>query len=457
MLSLMIGSILLIVMDSRFPIERRLRDRYGFDREWWIPVIALGIGLGFSIVSLSSLQSAFIEKFEVIALIFSFGVMSAGLGKSGFFRYIAYRSVEFCEGDTAKLVVSMFAVTSLITFFTTNDIVILLLTPIMVEISFQAGIKNAKLLLLAQFIAANTLSMGLLIGSPTNIIIAEAMRIDFFTYLSMMIVPAVTAFLSSLLLIYLTVKIAESNLPLFKGLNFEETYEVPEKNPEPQLTSQMRDWLIIFGFFVTLVALITYMHISLLLCVVPSILVSLGYWHFSGKHKTGVKQPLKQLPYGILFFGMAFFTFAQQFSKTGLLNEKIVPIIQTSAQTPLSALGTVYTSGLLVNIFNDLPASALVAETLPKLQLTATAQTVLTQASLVGLNIGTYVTPIGALAGLIWFNMIRKQLKKEKKQRPEHSIEVPKRTDLVKYGLLHFLFTGLTTGLVLTAEWILLA
>lgn len=119
---------------------------------------------------------------------------------------------------------------------------------------------------------------------------------------------------------------------------------------------------------------------------------------------------------------MAFFTFAEQFSETGLLNKKIVPVIQKANETPLSALGTVYSSGLLVNIFNDLPASALVAETLPKLDLTATAETVITQASLVDLNIGTYVTPVGALACLIWFNLIRKQVKREKQQDKEKTL-----------------------------------
>lgn len=151
---------------------------------------------------------------------------------------------------------------------------------------------------------------------------------------------------------------------------------------------------------------------------------------------------------------MSFFTFAEQFSKTGLLNKKIVPVIQTATETPLSALGTVYNSGLLVNISNDLPASALVAETLLKLHLTATAETVITQASLVGLNIGTYVTPVGALAGLIWFNMIINQVKREKQEDKEKNIEFPGRTDLVKYGLLHFIFTGLIIGLLLTTEWI---
>ena len=351
--------------------------------------------------------------------------------------------MEKAKGNTTRLILSIFAFTSIITFFTTNDIVVLLLTPIIVEICFQSGIENAKLILLGQFIAANTLSMGLLIGSPTNIILSDAVEIGFFQYLSLMAIPAVIAFSSSLALLYITVKAADRGLTFFRRMKFQKEYSVPEKNPEPDFTNQMRDWILIFAFFVTLVAFVTYIKASLLFCAVPSILISLIYWHRSKKHRTSFREPLKQLPYGILFFGMAFFTFAQGFSKTALLNERIVPVIQTAAQTPISAIETVYISGLLVNIFNDLPASALIAETLPKLQLTGQVESIITQASLVGLNIGTYVTPVGALAGLIWFDMIRKQVKREAKNNPEHAekIRTPKRSDLVKYGLMHF-FSG---------------
>lgn len=453
---LMIATVFLVVMDRRLSFEKKLRKKYGIDREYWIPAISLGLAFALSLVTFSAFRTAFMEKFEVILLILSFGVMSAGLGKSGFFRYIAYKLVERCRGDTLKLVLGMFLVTSIVTFFTTNDIVILLLTPIIVEIAFQAGLENAKLILLAQFIAANTLSMGLLIGSPTNIIVADALSIGFLEYLSIMILPAIISMASSLLFLYLTVKISKTDtVPIFSSFRFQESYEVPEENPEPTFTAQMRDWLIIFAFFVVTVAVVTYLHISLIYSALPAIIVSLIYWKMSSRHSEGLRKPIGHLPYGIVFFGMTFFTFAEQFSRTGLFTQKIVPMIQSLAETPYAAVGTLYGSGIMVNAFNDLPASALIAQALPKLDVSTPVENVLTQASLVGLNLGTYVTPVGALAGLIWFNRIREQVRKEKAETSE-DIRVPKRTDLVKYGLLHFLFTGLLTGLLLTFELLLI-
>ncbi len=450
-------SVFLIVKRHRFDWELGLRKRFGVDRHWWIPLIALGFAVFFSIVSFSSIQTAFVEKFEIIALIFSFGVMAEGLRASGFFRHLAYRIVERGRGDTGKLILYMFVLTSAVTFFTSNDIVIYVLTPIIVSICFQAGIKNTKLILLSQFIAANTLSMGMMIGSPTNLIIAESVGLDFFSYLFLMVLPAFIAFSASFLLLKVTVKLLRNGkLPFFSDLEFGESYSVPDENPVPEFTSQMRDWVLIFGFFVGLVAVVTFMDYSLIWCAAPAVLISLVYWHFSGKHETGVREPLGKLPYGIFFFGMTFFIFAEQFSRTGFVNSELVPLLQNFFQG--STLGTVFTgifgSGVMVNMFLDLPSAAIIGQILPKLELGFMAEKILTQASLIGLNIGTYVTSIGALAGLIWFEEIRVQRSTEEERVPglDGEMVFPDRVDLLRYGTLHFFFTGLIATVFLLIE-----
>ena len=456
-LALNIVSVFLIVKRHRFDWEIGLRRRFGVDRHWWIPLIALGLAVFFSVVSFSSIQTAFIEKFEIIALIFSFGVMAEGLRSSGFFRHLAYRIVERGEGDTSKLVLYMFALTSAVTFFTSNDIVVYVLTPIIVSICFQAGIKNTKLILLSQFIAANTLSMGMLIGSPTNLIIAESVGLDFFSYLFLMFLPAFVAFGSSFLLLKATIKLLKKDkLPFFSDLEFEKSYSMPDENPVPEFSPQMRDWILIFGFFVALVAAVTFLDYSLIWCAGPAIVISMVYWHFSYKHKTSVKKPLGRLPYGILFFGMTFFIFAEQFSRTGFVNTDLVPFLQNFFQgnTPGTVFTGIFGSGIMVNMFLDLPSAAIIGQIIPKLELGFIAEKILTQASLIGLNIGTYVTSIGALAGLIWFEEMRVQRNTEEERVPdlEGDMIFPDRVDLLRYGTVHFFFTGLIAAFFLLIE-----
>lgn len=462
-LALIVGSVVFIVTDWRTDVESRLRARFGIDRDWWVPPIAFGIAFAASIIGMPAIEAAFREKLDIIVLIFSFGIMSEGLGESGFFTYLAYRIVEICRGNTARLVLYMFTMTSLVTLFTTNDIVVLVVTPVIVEICFQAGIRNTKPLLLSQFVAANTLSMGLLIGSPTNIIIAEAVNIDFVQYLVLMFFPAIVAFFSSFVLVsWLTKRSDRDGTSLFSDLEVQPQYSIPDENPEPYFTAQMRTWILIFATFVALVAVVTFFGLSLVWCAVPSMVLALSYWYVSDEHDQPLRQPIKRLPYGVFFFGMTFFTFAEQFSRTSFVTQDLVPVIQQFFQTaPVrTAVVGVYGSGLLVNVFNDLPAAALIASIISQLNFeTFLTKYIFVQASLVGLNIGTYLTQVGALAGLIWFNQLRIQRRKQREWFPELATEMtfPKRMDLVRYGSMHFVFTGLFTGLFLVFQWVLLS
>ena len=462
-LILTVVSVLLIVMDNRTGLEKTLRSRFGIDRDWWIPLIAFVIAVATSAVGLPAIRTAVTEKFDIIVLIFSFGIMSEGLGASGFFKYLAYKVVAICKGNSTRLVLYLFTMTSAVTFFTTNDIVVLVITPVIVEICFQAGIRNTKPILLSQFVAANTLSMGLLIGSPTNIIIAEELNIDFFEYLAMMFIPAAIAFGSSFLLISLIIRLTGGGEPgLLGGLKIQREYTMPDEIPEPYFTSQMRNWILVFATFVALVAVVTFVGVSLYWCAIPSILIAVTYWVYSNEHTEPVTKPLKRLPYGVFFFGMTFFTFAEAFSRTHFVENAAVPMLQGFfAGEPVRAgIVGVFGSGLLVNVFNDLPAAALVATILPRLEMTSVVtEMILVQASLVGLNIGTYVTQVGALAGLIWFNQLRIHRLEQRSQFPNlyEEMKFPKRRDLLRYGFMHFLFTGLSVGMFLVFAWVLMS
>ena len=460
-LALTVGSILLIVTDQRTAVETRLRQRFGIDRDWWIPVIAFGIAVGLSAVDMSAVRTAFAEKLDIIALIFSFSIMSEGLSASGFFRYLAYKIVALCEGNSTRLVLYMFTMTSAITFFTTNDIVVLVVTPIIVEVCYQAGIRNTKPILLSQFIAANTLSMGLLIGSPTNIIIAEELGIDFFDYLGLMLLPAFVAFVSSFLLITLIIRETELDSPrVFEDLYIQPDYSMPQEVPEPYFTAQMRNWILIFSTFVALVAIVTFLRASLFWCAVPATLIALGYWVRSDDHTSPAVGPLKRLPFGVFFFGMTFFIFAESFSDTAFFTATVVPAAEAlvGTQPVVASLTGVLGSGLVVNVFNDLPAAALIAQLLSQLEFgSSVVRTIFVQASLAGLNIGTYLTQAGALAGLIWFNQLRLERQRQREKFPDHDqeIEFPRRFDLIRYGSAHFVFTGVSIGLFLIFGWVL--
>ena len=112
---------------------------------------------------------------------------------TGIFDFTAYRLVLAVGGSGITLMLGVYLFASVLTIFTSNDIVILTLTPILFHVGRHARI-DVKPLLFAEFFGANTLSMLLVVGNPTNIIISRTMGIGFVEYTRVMWPSTLTAF-----------------------------------------------------------------------------------------------------------------------------------------------------------------------------------------------------------------------------------------------------------------------
>jgi arsenical pump membrane protein len=130
---------------------------------------------------------------DALLLILAFAYLSLSLDDSGFFNWCSLRIVRAGAGSGRRLLVWLFLGVSLLTFFTSNDIVILTMTPILIYAGRNAEIANLTPYLVCLFVAANTASMGLYTGNPTNILIGDAAGLDFVTYARRMFVPTVVA------------------------------------------------------------------------------------------------------------------------------------------------------------------------------------------------------------------------------------------------------------------------
>ena len=100
------------------------------------------------------------------------------------------------------LFVVFYAVIAVLTVFTSNDIIILTFTPFIYHFAKKAGI-NPVPYIISEFVAANTWSLVLMIGNPTNIYIASATGTTFIGYLRVMVLPSIAAGLTSFLMLLL--------------------------------------------------------------------------------------------------------------------------------------------------------------------------------------------------------------------------------------------------------------
>ena len=341
---LSLATIGLIIYGERFGLDRVLENLGLPGRDAFIPAIALSIALAMGAVQPAIIPEVLNSKLQIIFLILSFAILSEGVSRSGFFAFAAYKIVHTCQGNTTTLTLYLYILSSVLTLLTTNDVVTLVMTPVIISICINAGIRNARLLLLSEFLAANTLSMATLIGSPTNIIFGLGLNITYFTYLLMMIVPAILSGMLSLIVLDWVIRRCRGGGGWFFGRwAFDNNYKIPAIVHHVQFTARMKMWLTVFTLSMLLVAVVSGLKISLLFAAFPIALVSLGAIYVetgkqSGSHREAVRdvtRQIKSLPYAVFFFGMTFFIFSAQMVRLGFVGRVLLPFIRAHVMNDL--------------------------------------------------------------------------------------------------------------------------
>ena len=432
-------------------------------RETVVPIFAIIGFMLFGLVEPTALMSAANDKAQIIFLILTFAVIASGVKQSGYFRYAAFRVLEVCDGNMTRMVLYLFLLSSVLTYVTSNDIVILVMTPIILELCRQSHIRNARLLLLGQFVAANTLSMGLLIGSPTNIIVGLEVGIDFIDYFLLMAIPTLLAIAVSFLVMHLINVMVYQWISKATRLDWErdDHYIMPALAEQPDFTAEMAYWVSFFAAVVVAVAVISQLRLSFFWVTVPTVVLALGsiYWTrgmsrpdgppVSGsERRDAVFECLTSLPYSIVAFALVFFAIAESLAVR--LPFDSMYAWMTDLPAVGASLAAMFGVAALVNTVNDLPAAAIVGESLHALgDDQSLIRTIVLQSTLASLNIACYITPVGALAGIIWFHIMRRETS-------ETAIRTPSRLGMVVYGVSHFVLTSLILAIAIPTVNILL-
>ena len=143
-----------------------------------------------------------INPLKILTLFISMTILSLFLDEVGFFRYLACKTLKLAANSQFKLFVWLYIIVSVLTVFTSNDIIILTFTPFICYFAKNAGIDPVPYLV-TEFVAANTMSMTLIIGNPTNIYIATSYGVNFLEYLETMILPTLASAIVSFFALYL--------------------------------------------------------------------------------------------------------------------------------------------------------------------------------------------------------------------------------------------------------------
>ena len=119
--------------------------------------------------------------FHTLALLLGMMIIVANLRLSGLFSWLAERIFGRAHTGFALLATTV-ALSGVLAAFFVNDVICLVLAPVVIDVAAQAGL-SAMPLLLGLATASNVGSAGTVTGNPQNMIVAGFAHLDYVTFL----------------------------------------------------------------------------------------------------------------------------------------------------------------------------------------------------------------------------------------------------------------------------------
>lgn len=364
---------------------------------WFAPTLGAIILLIFGLVDTNVVFSSMIENssvnpLEILVLFISMVFLSVVLDEVGFFKYLATLAVKKAKNSQFAMFIILFFMVSILTIFTSNDIIVITFTPFIIFFC-----KNTKIspipYLVAEFVAANTWSMLLIIGNPTNIYLATSFNIDFFTYIKYMFLPTIFAGITSLLIMLLIFK---NKLKQKLDSNISSDH-ILDKNIF--IIS-----LILLIICIVLLAISSFINLSMWIISLTSagiLLIFLVIYCIFNKDKRYIlKESVFRLPFNLIPLLLSMFVIVLTLHQYDITTY-IFNLLNTSQ--PILTFGL--SSFVFANLTNNIPMSILYVDIIKNFT-NISPQAI--YSSIISSNIAAYFTPIGALAGIMWMSILRK-------------------------------------------------
>lgn len=386
-----------------------------------------------------------LNPFGILVLFLSMVFISIFLDITGFFEYCARLALKFSGTDGKRLYISLYIIISILTVFASNDVIILTFTPFIYYFSKNSGIDPMPYLV-AEFFAANTWSMMLYIGNPTNIVLASAFNLRFDEYFKWMFLPAIVAGFVNMALLYILFR-KKIDQPIKHPKIIKPSEAITDKSSAilgliilggcivalsiaPYFGIEM--WLVSLGFALALLVILA-LHDSL---------VALMRKHIEKKHFT-ITPTLRKMPVGIIPFVLALFITVEALRIYGI-TENIGIFFRNICGSSNTAYIYVYgmTSAFSSNLLNNIPLTVAYVPIVSTVAKAHVLPAVL--ATAIGSNLGANITPLGALAGIMWISILR-----------DKGVKISFK-EFVKYGLMVTPITLATCLGVLALEFMIL-
>ncbi|MFX0183272.1 MAG: SLC13 family permease [Candidatus Hodarchaeota archaeon] len=334
-------------------------------------------------------------EWNTIIFITAMMIITIISSRSGLFQYVSVIIIQFTQGNYKTLLFSFVIVTFFISFVFDVMTTMLIIAPLTIEI-YKILEFDFRPALIIEAITANFASIPSLVGSIPNIVIADKSSATFIDFVILMGPLSLILLFTSLPVFYLTAKptFIEPSKSLVKEIYF--------LNPNTLVEDKQTFCVVIIGLIVLVTGFI-FGGIFHLKAAEIALVVAAGLLFFSGMHP---KEIFRDVEWISIYFIMGLFLLVGSVEILGLLElfgEFLTPLLELDLFISLPLI--IFGLGIISAVVDNIPISAALTPVFSDLQSIGVIDSLQWWASIIAVNLGGYILPIGSPANILAINL----------------------------------------------------
>lgn len=353
----------------------------------------------FGLVPIDLLALALKLLFFPLLTIVSLMITTLSAERAGLFDLLAQQLAAGSRGSGRRLFAYTFACGTVAGMIFTNDAAVLIFTPLVFQLIERVQgedwtLENKIPFYFAVLYVANLVG-ALVTSNPINIVVASLFHIGFPEYALWMFFPA-----------------AASMLVSFAGLAFVFRHSIPRTYARGVPPARVYDRRQLVHCSVVLLATLVGFFSESMTGIPVWLVASVGAATLLTLHafsrNADVGSVVRDVSWDVLVFVVGIFVVVLGLRRVGLTHEIGVFLSSIVARGPsVMTLGTSLLAATFSSIMNNHPTADMMGWAIRDLALGEGQKRALAFAALIGGDLGPKMLPIGSLAALIWFRLLR--------------------------------------------------
>ena len=335
--------------------------------------------------------------FNVIFLLAGMMMLAGMLRRTGFFEWVAIRSVKLARGEPLRLLLILSVVCALLSAFLDNVTTVVLLAPITLYIAATLRISPLPFLI-GEVLASNIGGTATLIGDPPNILIGSAANLDFIAFLVNLAPVTVVIFAVFLLL-----------LRPFFGRQLAVAPEVRELVMGLDEREVITDWPLLRVSLAVIVATIGGFLLARPLDYEVATIALLGATVLMLLSRLEPEKVLEDVEWKTLLFFVGLFMLVEGIVHTGIIDALADGLLRaTGGDQTVTTLGLLWLSGIASGIIDNIPYTATMIPVVQQFGTAGLDTGPLWWSLALGACLGGNLTIVGASANVVVANLAAK-------------------------------------------------